>query len=256
MTLLDANSGAELRTLAWVTSGTAPSGIYPTHDGRFLVRTADLIRVYSAAFNEIAVAHLPRSQGAMGEWWTVTVEPFGKTILVEHTATYEGRSAISGYAVLDADTLDPVSEPHSDPIRPAAASGRTTFNLDHWDCGIGPVKLSANTYFRYCGASLQIFLADGELWWVTPIRDEFGEIRSNDAILAVNLYHRLPDPLDLGAGRRFLKTDVYDVAAKSLRCSILSLKVTHKPSPFVFMALSQANAIALIQGKHLRLYQF
>jgi hypothetical protein len=106
VSFLDVTNGNELRTIRLVTEGSGPSRVFPTHDGRYLIRTGETIRSFSAAFDESAIARLPNSKTAKNQWSDVSVSTLGRLIHVKYNASYSSEF-VRGTATLDADSLDP-----------------------------------------------------------------------------------------------------------------------------------------------------
>ena len=106
VSFLDVTKGNELKTIRLVTEGSGPSRVFPTHDGRYLIRTGETIRSFSAAFDESAAARLPNSKTASNQWSDVSVSPSGRLIYIKYNASYSSQF-VRGTATLDADSLDP-----------------------------------------------------------------------------------------------------------------------------------------------------
>src|ERR1700722_4311117 len=102
---LDRSSGSQLHQLNLTTESTATSGVYPTHDGNFLVLTGQLLHLYSPAFQEIASRLGPIGQGGKRDDWHVSVMPSGRKIFA-----YAGLHIDMPF-LLDADTLDTIPNP-------------------------------------------------------------------------------------------------------------------------------------------------
>jgi hypothetical protein len=94
----------------WELSTLFPS-VAPTHDGRFLIHTKDMLRVFSADFVEIASQELGSNKEATSEEWKFAVSPSGNQLYGEHTEDFFsksepgfGRFKLTRY-LMDADTL-------------------------------------------------------------------------------------------------------------------------------------------------------
>jgi len=77
--VLDARDGHEIKSLDLPTNATA-GYLMPTHDGMFLVRTGDMLYVYSADFQQISSKLLPLEAG-QSQWWEVKIPPSEKYIV-------------------------------------------------------------------------------------------------------------------------------------------------------------------------------
>src|SRR5262249_10507775 len=72
--ILSAVDGHEIKALQLTTNATA-SKIMATREGRFLVRTGDVLYLYSANFEPIASKALPLLRAVQEEEWQMDVSP-------------------------------------------------------------------------------------------------------------------------------------------------------------------------------------
>lgn len=105
---LDTKQGKEVKTLRLITGISDDSGVYPTHDGRFLVKTEGMLRLYSSTFQEIASRPQPLSRAFTHEGWTIFVSPSGRLIIEEYDA-YTRESSEHRRKLVDADTLETIA---------------------------------------------------------------------------------------------------------------------------------------------------
>jgi hypothetical protein len=255
VSFLDVTQGNELKALRLVTDGWSPSRVFPTHDGKSLVRTGETIRSLSATFDEIAIAHLPHSNTANHQWSEVSISPSGTLVYVNYSASYDSQLA-RGRAELDADSLDPVEEvPHGDlPL----GKGRPgfTFVPKVSSCPSRLASITPEVFVGYGCKELKLFSRDGHLLWDIPMHDEVVSVRGGGELLAASIQRYRLDPLDIGFGPEPLRVDVYDLATKSEKCSRPSrVKSLPERWPTMSYALSASGAVAVIQGNILSVYQ-
>ncbi len=111
--VLDAKDGSEVKSLDLPTNADF-SKIMPTHDGKFIVRTGDILYLYSANFERLASRLLPLKRQVQEEAWEIGVSPSGRKVALVHqqifrrnpvSATSAIEKASSDIEILNADTL-------------------------------------------------------------------------------------------------------------------------------------------------------
>lgn len=111
--VLDAKDGSEVKSFDLPTSADF-SKILPTHDGKFIVRTGDILYLYSANFERLASRSLPMKRQSQEEAWQIGVSPSGRKVALVHqqifhrnaiSATSAIEKASSDIEILNADTL-------------------------------------------------------------------------------------------------------------------------------------------------------
>jgi hypothetical protein len=223
---LDADDGSEIRSLT-LTTNSGFSHVYATHDGYFLVRTGEILRLYSPAFEAAASMPLPLLQDERNQGWTDFVSSSGREIGLKYSAD-NGSSTpyISRRYLLDADTLKMIAtlgpENETDWPENLSTAARSQFPKN---------LLSANER-------------------VTPVL-------SNGSLLVGQIWHELADPLDLltylSKPRRI---EVFDLTENVERCYIpVTAKRTSTLWPAVFWDLSKDGKIAVIQQQELSIYK-
>jgi hypothetical protein len=131
--VLDAQDGHLIQALHLATSATF-SKVAPTHDGKFIVRTGEILYLYSSDFQQLASRDLPLKRLAPLEEWEVNVDHSGQLIVLAHQKLFlrqqhlsegdinSGKSS-ADIEILEADTLRTVK----------------TFNVEnymsHWSVG-------------------------------------------------------------------------------------------------------------------------
>jgi hypothetical protein len=255
MSFLDVTKGNELKALRLVTDGWSPSRVFPTHNGRSLVRTGETVRSLSETFDEIAIAHLPHSKTATGQWSEVSISSSGRLVYVKYNASYSSQF-VRGTAVVDADSLDPVEEvPHGDVTLGEGRPG-FTFVPKVSSCPSKLASITPEVFVGYGCKELKLFSPDGQLLWNIPMHDEVVSVRGGGKLFAASIQRYRMDPLDIGFAPEPLRIDVYDLATKSEKCSIPStVKSLPERWPTMSYALSASGAAAVIQGNILSVYQ-
>ena len=114
VSVLDAHDGREIKQLHFPTNPEY-SKVMATHDGRFIVRTGDVLYLYSADFERLASKNLPMKRKVIEEGWQIGVSPSGEEIALVHqqifhrnqlTAESVVDSADADVEILNADTLE------------------------------------------------------------------------------------------------------------------------------------------------------
>lgn len=111
--VLDAKDGSEVKSFDLPTNADF-SKVVPTHDGKFIVRTGDILYLYSANFERLASRSLPLNRQSQEEAWQIGVSPSGRKLALVHqqifrrnpvSATSAIVKASSDIEILNADTL-------------------------------------------------------------------------------------------------------------------------------------------------------
>lgn len=91
--ILNAADGTEIKSLQLPTNAEF-SKVLATHDGKFIVRTGDILYLYSADFTRLASHTMPLKRQAQEEGWQIGVSPSGDEVQLVHQQIIK-RSAIS-----------------------------------------------------------------------------------------------------------------------------------------------------------------
>jgi len=91
--VLDAADGSEIKSLQLPTNAEF-SKVLATRDGKFIVRTGDILYLYSADFTWLASHALPLKRQVQEEGWQIGVSPSGDEVELVHQQILK-RSAIS-----------------------------------------------------------------------------------------------------------------------------------------------------------------
>ncbi len=111
--VLDAKDGTEVKSFDLPTNADF-SKIVPMHDGKFIVRTGDILYLYSASFEQLASRSLPLERQVQEEAWQIGVSPSGRKLALVHQQIFRRNpvsptsaivKASSDIEILNADTL-------------------------------------------------------------------------------------------------------------------------------------------------------
>ena len=91
--VLDAQDGSEIKSLQLPTNAEF-SKVVATRDGKFIVRTGDILYLYSADFTRLASHPLSLKRQVQEEGWQIGVSPSGDEVQLVHQQILK-RSAIS-----------------------------------------------------------------------------------------------------------------------------------------------------------------
>lgn len=249
--------GAEIRTLRLITSGSDLSAVYPTREGKFLVRTGLTLRLFSSDFEEVTSRTLP--QLPPGHVWGVRVSPSGSHLLastvVPSADTVWGVKHIE--LVLDANTLaETTHQAGPSEVLGAGSSGSGRTKLDRPPPTTE--RVTEQLIAQYDNKQLQLFLLDGRLFWDVPMRNEVWSVVGQGLLLAAEIHRHRPDPFDLGIQSKPLRIALYDLATKSEVCSIRTPEAVSSMEfggRSRFYDLSPAGTLAVIQGTTLSFYR-
>ncbi len=86
--ILSAQDGHEIKAMRLTTNAEATQ-VLPTRDGRFLVRTGDVLNLYSAGFQKIATKALPLQRKVTEEAWEIGISPSGKEVVLVHQQIFK-----------------------------------------------------------------------------------------------------------------------------------------------------------------------
>ncbi len=114
--VLNAQDGKEIKSLDLPTSAEF-SKVIATRDGKFIVRTGDIIYLYSANFEQLASKPLPLKRTAQEEGWQIGVSPSGDEVALVHQQIFKRNhlspdsrieKAEADIEVLSADNLETI----------------------------------------------------------------------------------------------------------------------------------------------------
>ena len=111
--VLDAKDGSAVKAFDLPTNADF-SKVIPTHDGKFIVRTGDVLYLYSSNFERLLERSLPLNRQSQEEAWQISVSPSGRKLALVHQQIFRRNpvsptsaivKAASDIEILDADTL-------------------------------------------------------------------------------------------------------------------------------------------------------
>ena len=91
--VLSTHDGREIGAMRFPTNADS-NKVMATHDGRFLVRTGEILYLYSANFERIASRPLPLQRGVLEQAWQLDVSPSGAEVALVHQQIFK-RDALS-----------------------------------------------------------------------------------------------------------------------------------------------------------------
>jgi hypothetical protein len=181
--ILNAADGSEIKVLQLPTNAEF-SKVIATHDGKFIVRTGDILYLYSADFTRLASHGIPLKRQVQEEGWQIGVSPSGDEVQLVHQQILK-RSAISPTSkvekaqadieILSADNLETIKS-FSLPWFLIAWSG-----ADHALLSSSPTTWSP-------AASFGLLSFDGQ--W-TPLMPDWASSEHPCAYQAIALEHKL-----------------------------------------------------------------
>lgn len=262
--VLAANDGRPVKSLHLVTGSHAnrfsakwewaplfPS-VLPTHDGRFLVHTKGMLRVFSAEFKEVASRELASNKETTSEEWKFSVSPRGDQIYAEHSEGFFsksepglGRFKLTRY-LMDADTLQILRawDYHERPLRPPWEPEEPKYKTEGGGGNKDPNKIFVMPDRTRPGFTVTL-----------PGKDRSKSELLTDSLLAVEIHHYRTDPLDVGRCSKPVRLAIYDVSTRSEKCSIPITKEAGRCGSGFLYNVSTTGAVAIIQGAELSLYR-
>jgi hypothetical protein len=97
--VLSTQDGHEIKAMSFITNAEATQ-VMATRDGRFLVRTGDILYLYSANFEKIASRALPLKRQVQEEAWQIGVSPSGTEVVLVHQQIFK-RDPMSPTSVVE-----------------------------------------------------------------------------------------------------------------------------------------------------------
>jgi hypothetical protein len=291
--ILSILDGHELAAIHLTTSADS-SKVLATRNGRFIVRTGEILYLYSANFEIIAAKTLPLNRQVQEEDWQFDVSPSGYEVVLVHTQIFKRnqlspasdvRWASADVEVLNEENLQPIKRFSLPWYLPFWAAGehilispRPQFGADpsvfgvldyngNWSplllamysptqpCAFRAKALDARFVVTYGCEKLKVFPQNGKE--VFSLRNSSKEFVGSVKGSGSNLAVQVE--------RHFTKLDrganISIELAKPLRIDVYDYK-SHKGmlsapvhSDRVYYALSSQGAVAAVDGTSLTLYQ-
>jgi hypothetical protein len=291
--ILSMLDGHKIKALQLITNADA-SKVMATRDGRFLVRTGEIIYLYSANFEKIASRVLLLKRQAPEEDWQVDVSPSGDEVALVHTQIFKRnqlspasdvRWASADVEILREENLQPIKSFSLPWYLPSWAAGehalissRPVFGADpsifgmldyngNWSplilahysptvpCAFRATPLDAQLLVTYGCDTLSVFPQNGKA--VFSLKSSSKEFVGSVKGSGTNLAVQVE--------RHFTQLDraanISIHLARPLRIDVYDFKnrkgMLSAPvhSDRVYYALSEHGAVAAVDGASLVLYQ-
>lgn len=291
--ILSTQDGHEIKALRLTTSADA-SEVMPTHDGRFLVRTGDILYLYSANFEQLASQQLPLIKKVREESWQVGVSPAGDEVILVHNQIFKRdpisptsavQQARADIEILNEQTLQ-VMRKFSLPwyisswsagehmlvsSRPSPVSDASTFGLLDFDGNWSPLLFAWYSPMQPCAyraraidARLFVTYGCGDLYVFPQNGQQVFSFKSHGKE-SVGSVKGSGGNLAIQQERHFTKIDnAANIAiplTQPLRIDVYDIK-THKAmfsAPLhrgrAYYALAPHGALAVVDGPSLAFYQ-
>jgi hypothetical protein len=181
--ILSAADGAEIKSLQLPTNAEF-SKVLATHDGKFIVRTGDILYLYSADFTRLASHAMPLKRQVQEEGWQIGVSPSGDEVQLVHQQILK-RSAISPTSKVEAAQAD-IEILSADNLETIKSLSLPWF-LASWSAADHALLSSSPTTWAP-SASFGLLTFDGQ--W-TPLMPDWAPSEHPCAYRAVTLEHKL-----------------------------------------------------------------
>jgi len=290
--ILNAADGTEIKSLQLPTNAEF-SKVIATRDGKFIVRTGDILYLYSADFKRLASHAMPLKRQAQEEGWQIGVSPSGDEVQLVHQQILK-RSAISPTSkvekaqadieILSAENLETIKSfslpwfladwsgaDHallsSSPTTwaPAASSGLLTFDgqwtplMPDWTsaehpCSYQAAALEHKLFVAYGCGNFSVFPRTGEkLFFLKTGTKEFVNSVRGGGDYMAVQWERHVVRQDTAANIPLAVAQPLRVDLYQIYSSQPLLSVTLHHS-YIYYAVSQSGLLAVVDGTSLDLY--
>lgn len=181
--ILNAADGTEIKSLQLPTNAEF-SKVIATRDGKFIVRTGDILYLYSADFARLASHSMPLKRQAQEEGWQIGVSPSGDEVQLVHQQIMK-RSAISPTSKVEKAEAD-IEILSTDNLETIKSFSLPWF-LVAWSAADQALLSSSPTTWAPA-ASFGLLTFDGQ--W-TPLMPDWASSEHPCAYQAVALEHKL-----------------------------------------------------------------
>jgi hypothetical protein len=181
--VLDAEDGKESKSLDLPTNAEF-SKVIATRDGKFIVRTGDIVYLYSADFARLASRELPLKRQVQEEGWQIGVSPSGEEVMLVHQQIFK-RNALSPSSNVEKAQVD-VEVLSSDNLQTVKSFSLPWF-LAAWFAADHSLLSSSPTSWAP-GATFGLLDFDGH--W-SPLMPDWDSAEHPCAYQAVALEHQL-----------------------------------------------------------------
>lgn len=270
--ILDVGDGHEIGRLELPASGLY-SGVMAAHNGNFIVRSGDLLRLYSPALQQIASRRLVLQKGE-SQAWEVTVSDSGETLLAVRRQMYVDRLSVekpSYIEIMNAGTLQTkssfqvptpvgwlttVGERHMLSLAPSHGWQWNLMDLEgHLDqalSGFSRIGLLAHDYIAAYGGQRLVVMASPEkvIWKREEPRQIFQSLAHADDFIAVEVLNRPPTYQN---GRPLLpnivQIDSYDLKTQT------KIESVERRSSGLYFDISRRGDLGIISENRLEVLQ-
>jgi hypothetical protein len=290
--ILNAADGGEITSLQFPTNAEF-SKVLATRDGKFIVRTGDILYLYSADFARLASHAMPLKRQVQEEGWQIGVSPSGDEVQLVHQQILK-RSAISPTSkvekaqadieILSADNLETIrslslpwflvawsaadhallsSSPTTWP--PAASFGLLTFDsqwaplMPDWassehPCAYQAAALEHKLFAAFGCGHLSVFQQTGEKLFVLKT----GTKEFVNSVLGGGDYMAIQ--WERRSIRRDTAANIPIAMAQPLRLDLYHIRSSQPLLSValhhnnIYYAVSQSGALAVVDGTSLNLY--
>ena len=182
--ILNAADGTEIKSLQLPTNAEF-SKVIATRDGKFIVRTGDILYLYSADFARLASHAMPLKRQAQEEGWQIDVSPSGDEVQLVHQQIIK-RSAISPTSKVEKAQAD-IEILSADNLETIKSFTLPWFLADNWHAA-DHALLSPSPTTWVPAASFGLLTFDGQ--W-TPLMPDWTSAEHPCSYQAVALEHKL-----------------------------------------------------------------
>jgi hypothetical protein len=292
MRILSARDGHEIKSLRLTTNADSTK-VIATREGRFLVRTGEILYLYSSDFEQIAAKPLPLRHQVAEEGWQIDASPSGTEVALLHQEVFK-RDPMSPVSAVERASVDVeiLKEENLQTVRnfslpwfiaswsagehvlitsqPWPGADPATFGLLDYDgnwspllfawyspsqpCAYRAAALDLRFYVTYGCGTLSVFPQNGRTVFNLKNGKEYvGSVKGSGSNLAIQLE------------KRFTRVDnaanIAIPVVKPLRIDVYEMK-NHRPmlsAPVhgerAYYALTAQGSLAVVDGTLLAFYQ-
>jgi hypothetical protein len=292
MRILSIQDGHEIKALRLITNADS-SKVIATREGRFLVRTGDILYLYSANFERLAARALPMHRQVQEEGWQLDVSPSGTEVALVHQEIFkrDQMSPVSAVEKASAD-IEILNEKNLQTIksfslpwllaswsagehvlitsRPAPYADPTAYGLLDYDgnwspllfawyspsqpCAYQASPLGARLFVTYGCGMLSVFPQNGlTIFRLKNGHEYVGSVKGNGDNLAIELEKHFT--------RMDNAANVSIHMAKPLHIDVYEVQ-KHRPvlsapvhADRTYYTLTSQGALAVVDGTSLAFYQ-
>lgn len=182
--VLNAQDGTAVKSLQ-LTTNAEFSKVLATRDGKFIVRTGDVVYLYSADFARLASHPLPLKRQAQEEGWQIGVSPSGDEVQLVHQQILK-RNALSPNSQVEKAQVD-IEILGADNLQTIKSFTLPWFLANDWHAADNALLSSSPTTWAPA-ATFGLLAFDGQ--W-SPLMPDWTSAEHPCAYQAVALEHKL-----------------------------------------------------------------